>query len=76
VKQYQARVAVITKEKLSANQAEHLFGQLSKDERNLITFLFCKNYQVVLDKLLDMDNQVNVPKFLIIDKLVRITNKT
>jgi hypothetical protein len=74
-KQYNQRIVIITRNKLTNDDAQLLFGGLSETERLCITFMYCKNYQVVLDKLLEMDLQSRVPKVLIIESLVRFVEK-
>lgn len=49
-----------------------MFGNLSSSCINLITFHYCKNYNVVLEKLLELDTELNIPKVLIIQSLVKL----
>jgi hypothetical protein len=69
-KQYDHKIVIITRNKFTIDDAQLLFGSLSETERKLISLLYCKTYQIVLNKLLEMDSQ-SVPKVVIIESLVR-----
>lgn len=70
-KQYDQKIVIITKEGLQKDSGL-LCNLLDESQRRLITFIFCKNYQAVLDRLLEIDSSSNIPKVLIIESLVRI----
>lgn len=64
------RIFIITKEKLTKDEAIKFFGELSESKRQRVNFMYCKSYQTVLESLLGMDLQSSIPKVLIIDQLV------
>lgn len=51
-----------------------MFGSLPESQRSLINFMYCKNYETVLKKLLELDyhSHSNTPKLIIIESLVSI----
>lgn len=69
---YSNRILVMTKTQILFDEADRLFGSLSVAERSLILFHYCKDYQTVLDKLLEMDLFLPLPKVVIIESLVII----
>lgn len=72
MKDNSCRIVIVTKFEYSAPEVTRLFGCLSEAERKLISIRYCKSYQTVLDKLLEIDGEIIIPKVVILESLVRL----